>query len=125
MSNLDVNTISINGIEYVRKDTIKAQELVSHENYVIVRSQQQGVMCGELVSYQGREVQLKNARQIWRYDGGLTCVDVARYGLKKGSRLSTQAAGITVMLEACGIIYCTPEGAKSLQEWEEDKAGRA
>lgn len=123
MSNLDVNTISINGIEYVRKDSIKT-ETVSHENYVVVRSQQQGVMCGELVSYQGREVKLKNARQVWRYDGGLALPDVCRYGLKKGSRLTAAAPGITTMLEACAILYTTPEAAKSFQEWPEDKAGR-
>jgi hypothetical protein len=78
--------------------------------YVLIRSRDQGVVCGEYQSNIGREVTLKNARQIFRWNGSdrLTLVDVATVpGEVRVSRVCT--AGEMVMLEACGIIPTTPE----------------
>lgn len=82
--------------------------------YVLVRSRDQGVMCGEYVTHTGREVTLRFARQVWSWtENRLTLVDVS---VVPGSvRLSRPSHGEVVMLEACGIITPTPEVAAFLR----------
>ncbi|WP_320685202.1 DUF6948 domain-containing protein [Gemmata algarum] len=76
--------------------------------YVIVRSRDQGCVCGEYRGHHGREVVLGKARQIYSWEGGrLTLFDFAV--VPGPCRLSREAPGEVVMLEACGIIPTTPE----------------
>ncbi|AWM40339.1 hypothetical protein GobsT_11850 [Gemmata obscuriglobus] len=76
--------------------------------YVIVRSRDQGCVCGEYRGHHGREVVLGKARQIYSWEGGrLTLFDFAV--VPGACRLSREAPGEVVMLEACGIIPTTPE----------------
>lgn len=121
--NIQAENITINGVEYIRADAApKAPEPPT--NYVIVRSREQGVMCGEYVSHDGREVRIRNARQIWQYKGGLCLPDISQSGLAAGSRLSAVVPGETIALEACGIMPCSAAATKSLAEWPADKAGK-
>jgi hypothetical protein len=86
---------------------------------VIVRSREQGVVYGELVKYHGREVHVKNARQMWSWTAakGGTLLDCANYGVSKGKFSITQAN--LIMLEACAIIDVSPNAVASLesQSW--------
>ena len=76
--------------------------------YVVVRSRDQGCMCGEYAYHVGREVGLMNARQIYSWSGGrLTLVDFAE--IPGEVRLSRVATGSVTMLEACGIIDCNAD----------------
>jgi hypothetical protein len=75
--------------------------------YVVVRSQDQGCVCGEYQYHTGREVALRNARQIYSWSGErLTLVDFA---LIPGECRLSRVAEEIVMLEACGIISTTAE----------------
>ena len=78
--------------------------------YVIVRSKDQGCVCGEYRGHTGREVVLTQARQMFSWDGErLTMFDVATVpGDLRISRTVTDPAGV-LLLEACGIIPVTPE----------------
>ena len=76
--------------------------------YVVVRTRDQGCMCGEYRCHHGREVTLANARQIFSWAGArLTLIDFA--AVPGECRLSRVAPGDVVLLEACGIIPTTPE----------------
>lgn len=76
--------------------------------YIVVRSREQGCMCGEYVYHHGREVTLANARQIFSWSGQrLTLIDFA--AAPGECRLSRVAPGEVVLLEACGLIPTTPE----------------
>ncbi|MDY3558251.1 TIGR02996 domain-containing protein [Gemmata sp. JC673] len=76
--------------------------------YVIVRSRDQGCVCGEYRGHHGREVVLGKARQIYSWEGGrLTLFDFAV--VPGPCRVSREAPGEVVMLEACGIIPTTAE----------------
>ena len=83
-------------------------------DYVIVRSRDQGCMCGEYQGHIGREVRLTKARQIYSWSGQrLTLVD---FSVVPGEcRLSRVSAGEVVMLEACGIIPTSPEVESALR----------
>lgn len=87
--------------------------------FVIVRSRDQGCVCGEYQSHVGREVTLCNARQIYSWsDNRLTLFDFA---VVPGTcRLSRVLPGEVVMLEACGIIPTTPDVEKALRNHKEE-----
>ena len=77
--------------------------------YVVVRSRDQGCVCGEYRGHVGREVTLTAARQIYSWDGNdrLTLIDFAV--VPGNCRLSRVLPGEIIMTEACGIIEPTPE----------------
>ena len=82
--------------------------------YVIVRSRDQGCMCGHYNGHAGREVRLLEARQIYSWSGNrLTLCDFAV--VPGECNLSRIVPGESVMLEACGIIPATPEVAEYLK----------
>ncbi|MDY3554793.1 TIGR02996 domain-containing protein [Gemmata sp. JC717] len=105
-----------NGNGHETRAPRELHHLISHEDvpmpspgtYVIVRSRDQGCVCGEYRGHHGREVVLSKARQIYSWEGGrLTLIDFAV--VPGPCRLSREAPGEVVMLEACGIIPTTPE----------------
>ena len=81
---------------------------------VVVRTYSAGVHFGTLVSRDGKEVQLKDARRLWSWKGAFTLNEVATKGVAEGSRVSAVAPGV-VLTEAIEIIDCTPEGAANLE----------
>lgn len=94
--------------------------------YVIVRASAAGVHAGELVSREGDAVTLHNARRIWRWDTrqdeakAYTLSDVSRIGAGSHGRVSAPVEEI-VILGACEVITCSPEGERALREappWE-------
>lgn len=50
---------------------------------VLVRGVQSGVYFGELVSQDKQEVEMKNVRNLWRWNGANTLLDLAENGAKK------------------------------------------
>lgn len=82
--------------------------------YVLVRSRDQGCVCGEYRGHTGREVTLGQARQVFRWNGKrLTLFDVA---VIPGELRISEAVEEAVLLEACGIIPVTPEVEKALRK---------
>lgn len=81
---------------------------------VIVRCRDAGVHFGTLVSYSGREVFLKDSRRMWYWKAktGHTLNACAINGITD-SKISGAVDNI-ILLEACEIIKCSEEGAKSI-----------
>lgn len=89
--------------------------------FVIVRSRDQGVVCGVLRAYAGRAVELDNARQIHSWsDGANTLFEMSLEGCGR-ARISKPVAEITI-LDACGIIPCTPVAEENLRQSRWDAA---
>lgn len=111
-------TMMIDDVKYIREDSIKRSEpeKFADMDYCIVRSRDQGVMCGFVESINGRTVKLNLARQIWRYDSTFVLVDVAEQGMRdpKKAQLSVAASQPVYMLEACGVLTCTKDAARQL-----------
>jgi hypothetical protein len=110
---LHTNEITINGEKYVKKTSSTNDEGL---RYAIVRSRNQGVMCGYVISIDGQNVKLKNARQIFKYSSRFVLPDIAEFGLTKKfeSQLSCAMSEDCLMTEACGVLYCTDVGRDSL-----------
>ncbi len=113
-------TMKIDDVEYVRKDSIQDKEALEEDGlkYAIVRSRNQGVMSGFVKSINGQHVELVKARQLWRWSSKFVLVDMAEYGPtdKWESKFSCESSQPVILLEACGVLYCTLEAAKKIRE---------
>lgn len=85
-------------------------------NYVIVRTDSAGVHMGFLRRYQGKEVELTNTRRLWSWVGSMSLSEVAKFGIKEGSKLSVELDRI-ILTEAVEIIPVADDIAKQLREF--------
>lgn len=83
--------------------------------FVLVRTYSAGVHFGDLVSEDGSEVTLSNARRLWNWSGGrLSLNEVAIEGAKSGDRISVAVPSIKLK-GAIELITCSAEGEASLR----------
>ena len=91
------------------------------EDYVIIRTQNAGVHAGYLVSQNGGEVILKNARRIYYWDGAATLSQLAMEGSSKPENCKfPQAVNEITLQGAIETIPCTETARKSIEgvkEW--------
>lgn len=84
-------------------------------NKFIVRCDRAGVFYGEIVSRNGQEVEMKDVRNIWYWDGAATVMQLAAEGVSKPNtcKFSVPVESL-VLLETIQIIPCTDKAVKSL-----------
>jgi hypothetical protein len=111
---MSCETLVVNGIEYVKKDSIKNPDV--NLKYVIVRTQAAGVHAGELVSNAGREVILNNARRLWYWNGAASLSQLAMEGVSKPNDCKfPQEVTKIILLDAIEIIPCTEKAITSIK----------
>lgn len=114
MSKTDIKTIEINGVEYVRADTVSQPQPTG--DYVIVRTYSAGVHAGYLESREGKEVVLRNTRRIWKWEGAASLSELAGRGTSRPDGCKFPAAIDSITLtEAIEIIPCTAAAQKSIE----------
>lgn len=118
----EVNEVSINGVQYVRKDSVK-NSLSLAENYVIVRTYSAGVFAGNLSKREGQEVTLINARRLWYWDGAASLSQLAIDGVSKpeNCKFPPEVPSI-LLLQAIEVLPCTEKAVKSIcgvKEWRQ------
>ena len=108
-----LNSITINGIEYVPKGTEKQE---AFEDYIIARSYAAGVFMGHLTEREGKEVVLKDARRLWAWSGAASLSQFAMEGVKNpgGCKFPIAVPEIT-LTEVCEIIPCTKAAVISIK----------
>ncbi len=82
--------------------------------YCVIRTYSAGVHVGIVNSRNGREIELRDARRIWRWEGANTLHEIALRGLSSASKVSEQIAAIT-LTEVVEILPCTTTGEASLR----------
>ena len=97
----------INGVEYVRKDSVSEQIEVD-EDYVIIRTYSAGVHAGYLMYRDGKEVELKDSRRIWKWTGASSLSELAIKGSNdiSGCKIPCSVPKV-ILTEAIEIINCT------------------
>ena len=87
---------------------------------VLVRGIQSGVYFGELVSQDKQEVEMKNVRNLWRWSGANTLLDLAHNGAKNTSecRFSNKVNSI-ILTDICEIVPCSDKSIKNIEGVEE------
>ena len=110
-----IETITINGIEYVRKGAGLA-ESVDGMPYVIVRTYSAGVHAGYMKKRDGKEVLLINSRRLWYWKGAASLSQLAVDGVSKPDecKFPCELPALT-LTEAIEIIPCTETAIKSIK----------
>lgn len=106
-------TLTIDGVDYIRADTIQTNVKGEKGPLTLVRSYAAGVYVGELASRNGSEVILNNARLIHSWKGAKTTLEVATLGIAAGSNLSEKVPEVTV-LGVVALVPVTTKAATSL-----------
>ena len=83
---------------------------------VMVRSSDAGVFYGTLLSRDGTEVTLINARRVWYWDGAATLSELATNGTSKpqNCKFPAPTSGEHVVLGVCEVIEVTDSAKESL-----------
>ena len=114
MSNA-IETIKINEVEYVRKDSLATQaHSLNGMEAVIVRTYSAGVFYGYLEKREGKEVTLRQARRMWKWFGA-SLSECAQHGTPDTSKCKfPDAVDKIVLIEAIEILSLTEKAKKSL-----------
>ena len=88
---------------------------------VLVRGIESGVYFGTLEERNGREVKMKNVRNLWRWNGANTLLDLAENGAQKENdcRFSNKVDSI-VLTDICELVPCSDKAIKNIEgvaEW--------
>lgn len=118
-----LETITINGQDYVRKDAAsQPAKAVDGMDYVIVRTYSAGVFAGYLAKQSGKEVKLINARRLWYWDGAASLSQLAVDGVSKpGNCKFPCEVAVIILTEAIELIPCTEKSRisiKGVKTWQ-------
>ena len=120
-----VETMEINGVQYVRADAVKS-DAPAIENglpYVIVRTQAAGVFAGLLEKRNGAEVVMRNARRLWMWVGAASLSQLCMEGVKKPNECKFPCSVNKVeLLGVIEILNCTEAARTSIADvpaWKE------
>ena len=115
-------TIEIDGVEYVRADSVKdyePAEQVDGLNFVIVRDPNAGVYFGWLKEENGVECVLVNARNVHYWSGAASLMQMANEGVKNPDDCRfTQIVKSIKLKGVCEILPCTKKAQDNLTSVE-------
>lgn len=114
----ELETLKINDVEYVRKDSVTEQmaEKIDGKKAVIVRTYSAGVFYGYLLSQVGQEVELLQARRMWRWFGA-SLSECAQSGTPDKTKCKfPEAVSYVKLLQAIEILDLTEKAKKTLDE---------
>ena len=83
-------------------------------SFVLVRTYSAGVHCGRLVSREGRECVLAEARRIWRWRGANTLHEIALRGVSEEYTRISEPVESIMLTEAIEVIRCSAESIENL-----------
>jgi hypothetical protein len=114
--NQTVNAVTINGIDYIRKDAVESTPRPDDSGYTIVRTYSAGVFAGFIESRNGQEVVMTHARRLWYWDGAASLSQLAMEGVTNpsGCKFPCEVAEVT-LLNAIEILPCTKKATDSIK----------
>ena len=116
MSQEKIETIMINNVEYVRKDSLPvlASKLDGME-YCIVRTYSAGVFAGYVKERNGKEVTLVNSIRLWQWFGA-SLSQLSQEGTPDASKCKfAMTEAIKYITEAIEVTPCTEKARDNLQ----------
>jgi hypothetical protein len=107
-------TIRIDNVEYVRKDQACNPEIL--KDYCVVRCAAAGVFAGNVVSENGQEVTIKNARRLWYWSGASSLSQLAMEGTTKPQDCKFPCEVTEVRLkDVIEILPCSEQAYNSIK----------
>ena len=86
-------------------------------DYIICRTYSAGVFAGTLVSRKGQEVELKQARRLWYWDGAASLSQLAMEGVKRpeNCKFPCEVSSV-VLLNAIELLPVTNQAKTSIAQ---------
>lgn len=85
--------------------------------YYIIRGDRSGVFFGQIAGRTGQEVELRNVRKLWWWDGACAVEQLAVDGVTKPSNCNfTVVVPEMIVTDAIQIILCSDKAKKILAE---------
>jgi hypothetical protein len=110
-----IETITINNVEYVRKDSNHQAAKFNGMEYCMVRTHSAGVFAGYVESRDGQEIVLRKARRIWYWDGAASLSQLATDGTLKPQNCKFPCEVDKVeLLQVIEIIPITEKAKESI-----------
>ena len=112
-------TITIDGVEYVRKSDVKEVSVpaISTEGlpYCIVRTYSAGVFAGYVKERNGKEGIVLNARRLWYWAGAASLSQLSQEGVSKPKECKFPCEVMEVQLsEIIEVLPCTEKAQESI-----------
>ena len=112
--------IEVDGIKYVRKDSVKQQnKSVPNKKgmqYSIVRTYSAGVFAGWIGKVTNKTGRVLNARRIWYWDGAASLSQLSQEGTSKPENckfpMEVPYIDLTEIIE---VLPCTEKAKKSIE----------
>lgn len=83
---------------------------------VLVRGDKSGVFFGTMVAKDGREVTLKDCRQLWYWSGAASISQIAAEGVKRPNECKfTVTVPEIVIMDTIEVIPCSPEAILNIE----------
>ena len=83
---------------------------------VIIRADRAGVFYGTLVEKDGTEVELKDCRRLWYWDGAASISEIALSGVTKPERCKFSVTVSSILITGViEVIPCTDDAVKSIE----------
>jgi len=114
--NGELNTITINGKEYVEKGSIATNAVkLDGLEYKIVRTKSAGVFAGYVLEQFENTVTVINARRLWYWSGASSLSQLAMEGVKnpKGCKFPCEVNRVE-LFEVIEILDVTESARKSI-----------
>lgn len=111
----ELETITINGIEYAKAGANTPATALDNMPYKIVRTYSAGVFAGYVESRNGREVVMRQARRLYYWEGAATLSQLAMEGVSKPKNCKFPCEVSRVeLLEVIEILDVTEKAKKSI-----------
>lgn len=105
--------IILNGTKYVPEVNNKKED----HPYVMCRTFSAGVFAGYLISREGKEVLLHQARRIWRWSGAATLSQLAQSGTSKPEDCKfPEEVSEVILIEVIEIITITEKAKETIKK---------
>jgi len=118
MTSIDHNSLTLNGVEYIRKDSVNPDPVLtmSKTNLVIIRCRNAGVHAGVVATHDTITgfVQVLNSRRLWKWVSKATLSELAIHGPVNPSENKYGCIVPSLNLnkdDICEIINCTEVAA--------------
>ena len=94
------------------------EEINMENKYYIIRGDRSGVFFGQIASRNGQEVELRNVRKLWYWEGACAVEQLAVDGVTKSQRECKFTVVVPEMIvtDAIQILPCSDKATKILGE---------
>lgn len=102
----------------LKQENINQKEEINMENkYYIIRGDRSGVFFGQIAGRNGQEVELRNVRKLWYWDGACAVEQLAVDGVTNQNQCKfTVVVPEMVVTDAIQILPCSDKATKILGE---------